>query len=80
MADSRTFSRQSFQEWAQSPLTQVYLRFLSDQRDQLAQKWASGEALDQRHQTKALLLGELASLEWSDYASFYGIGQQTDAD
>jgi hypothetical protein len=43
----------------------------------LARQWASGQAMDLQQQSKALLMGELSTLEWADYASFYGIEQET---
>lgn len=64
---------ESFREWKANPLTQEFFQFLKDQQSDLAQRWASGEAMDLQHQTKALLLGEMASLEWGHLASFYGL-------
>lgn len=51
----------------------LFRQFLRDQRDRLMEQWAAGQDMDLRHQTKALLLGELASLEWADYAQFYDL-------
>lgn len=54
----------------------LFRRFLRDQRDRLMEQWAQGQEMDLRHQTKALLLGELADLAFDDYAEFYGIEQE----
>lgn len=69
---AQRFTEQTFQEWVSRPLTKVFLAYLLDQRDRLKDQWAQGQEMDPRHQTKALLLGELASLEWADVAAFYG--------
>lgn len=67
------FNRDSLEEWRAHPLTQAYHRYLLHLRDRLKEQWASGEALDLRHQTKALLLQELASLSFEDYADAMGV-------
>ena len=73
MADSPRFNKQTFQEWRHHPLTGVFLQLLRDQRADLMEAWGQGQDLDLRHQTKALLWGELADLAWSDYCSYYEI-------
>ena len=72
------FSQESFREWTANPLTQEFFQFLKDQQSDLAQRWAAGEAMDLQAQTKALLLGEMASLEWKHLASFYGPDEPDD--
>jgi hypothetical protein len=69
----RRFDPKSFQEWKNNPLNRVFLAYLKDQQSDLMKQWASGQEMDLRHQTKALLLGELADLSWSDYAAHYEI-------
>lgn len=71
MANPERFNRQSFQEWANHPLTQVYRRFLKEQRDLLADQWARGLEMDSRSQAKALLLQELSTLNWADLVDQY---------
>jgi hypothetical protein len=73
MADSPRFNQATFQEWRGHPLTQPFLQFLRDQRAALGEKWMAGADLSLQDQTKALLMGELSSLEWSDVAGFYEI-------
>lgn len=81
MADSpRRFDRKSFLEWKAHPSTGPFLQFLRDQRSRLMDQWASGQEMDPRHQTKALLMGELADLEWPDVASFYDLSAEDSAD
>jgi hypothetical protein len=69
----RLFDRKTFQEWKANRLNQTFFQYLKDQRAKLAEEWASGQTMDMRHQTKALLLGELESLSFEDFAAFYGI-------
>jgi hypothetical protein len=73
----RRFDRQTLQEWQDSPLTAVFLQFLRDQQEALARKWAAGSpfppATRSEEQVMARLLGELADLEWADYATFYDL-------
>jgi hypothetical protein len=77
---ARQFTETSFREWKHSRLTQAYLQYLRDQVDRLKDQWAEGQEMDSRHQTKALLMGELASLEWADYAAFYGLPEGETSD
>lgn len=77
MAESR-FNKAQFQEWISRRDTQTFLRFLRDQRSDLMEQWAAGQDLDLRHQTKALLWGELAGLEWADYARHYDLAVEAD--
>ena len=72
MADKR-FNREQMEAWLASRQTQVFHQYLKDQRDRLMERWAAGEEMDLRYQTKALLLGELADLNFEDYADFYEI-------
>ena len=72
MAD-KLFNREQMEAWLASRQTQVFRQFLRDQRDRLMERWAAGEEMDLRYQTKALLLGELANIDFSDYAAFYEI-------
>jgi hypothetical protein len=67
------FNPTTWEEWKANPLTAVFLTFLKDQQLKLADQWMTGQELSAAHQAKALLMGELASLEWSDYARFYEI-------
>lgn len=67
------FTQQTFQEWRAHPLTAEFRQYLQDNREVLKEQWAQGQPLDLKHQTKALLMGELASLEWRDLAEFYGL-------
>jgi len=67
------FNPATLEEWRQSPLTQVFLRYLKDRQDRLASQWASGAALSAESQTQARLMGELSALDWCDYAEFYGL-------
>lgn len=69
----RRFDQKTFEEWINNPLTRVFLQYLKDQQSNLKDQWGRGQELDLRHQTKALLLGELSSLQFSDYADHYGI-------
>lgn len=71
MAEARRFNPQQFQEWRNSRLNQIFLRFLKDQQDSLGRLWAQGEQMSPVQQAKAQLLGELSTLEWADYAGFY---------
>lgn len=71
MADNRRFNSQTFQEWANLPLTKVYLRFLEDQRQQMMADWGRGVPMSPDHQIKARLLLELSTLEWADVEKFY---------
>lgn len=73
MADSPRFNKALFQEWKQARANQAFFQFLKDQRAALAEQWASGVEMDPRQQCKALLMGELSTLEWDDVRRFYGI-------
>ena len=65
--------KEQFQEWKGHPLTVEFLNYLRDNQTVLMRRWASGEPLTPEFQTKALLMGELSSLDWADYATFYGV-------
>ena len=56
-----------FKEWAASPVTQAAFKGLRDQQSNLALRWAAGECLSPAVQTKAQILGELASLSFEDW-------------
>lgn len=73
MAQDPQFSRKAFQEWKEARVNRPFLRFLRDNRAALAEQWASGVEMDSRQQCKALLMGELADLEWSDIEAFYAL-------
>jgi hypothetical protein len=76
------FDSQSFQAWRDNPLTQVFLQFLKDQQQALAQQWAAGSPFQlapiSAEQVKALLMGELSDLKWADYAGFYGLDEASE--
>lgn len=78
MADSPRFNKALFQEWKAHPANRPFLQFLLDQRAALAEQWASGVEMPPVQQCKALLMGELASLEWADVAAFYGVALDPD--
>lgn len=59
--------KRQFEEWASSPATKAAFKGLSDQRRDLMDRWAAGECLSPASQTKAKLLGELASLKFEDW-------------
>jgi hypothetical protein len=39
----------------------------------LAEKWAAGHQMTPYQQAKALLMGEMADLDWPDVAQFYQV-------
>jgi hypothetical protein len=55
----------------QAALAMVENGGLREQRDLLADQWARGQEMDPRQQCKALLMGELASINWSDIEMAY---------
>lgn len=71
MADR--FNKQAFQEWISRPQTKLFLRFLLDRQLELSRLWAMGTLMDPRDQMRAETLGDLARLEWRNYAEFYDI-------
>lgn len=72
MADSPRFSsKDQFRAWKDRKETQAFLSYLREQRDLLADQWARGQEMDPRQQCKALLMGELASINWSDVEMAY---------
>ena len=72
------FNKEAFLEWKAHPLTKTFQDFLRDNQTKLAQQWAAGTEMSQAQQAKALLMGELSDLEWSDYAGFYGLEADQD--
>ncbi len=80
MAPPRRFNPETFKEWINSPLTQVYLTFLLDRRRVLADLWMQGQSLPPEAQYQATFLGELSALEWANYAEFYGLEDEADQD
>lgn len=69
--------RQKFLEWKANPLTVEFLKYLKDNQTALMTAWGRGENLTPEHQCKAALMGELSSLEWADYATFYDIEEDS---
>jgi hypothetical protein len=67
------FNREGLEHWLSLRQTKLYLAFLRDQQAALGQLWARGQPMSPEQQAKALLMGELASLSWADYATFYGL-------
>ena len=67
------FSKDSFQEWINHPLTLIYLQFLMDRRSMLARKWAAGVKMDPESQMNAMFLGELSNLKFEEVEEFYEI-------
>lgn len=65
------FNRDLFLQWRDHPLTEVFRQYLLDQRETLGKAWMAGQPLSEAHQIKALLLGELADLDWDDVRQFY---------
>lgn len=70
---SPRFDPQSFQEWKSHPLTAIFRQYLKDQHQDLKDRWGAGQEMSPIQQSKALLMMELATLEWPDVAGFYGI-------
>lgn len=73
MADLDLFQREEMEAWLQSPPTRKFLAFLRSEQSKLGLRWQTGEEMSLQQQTKALLLGELASLNWADYALATGL-------
>jgi hypothetical protein len=67
------FNQESFNHWISLPQTKLFLAFLRDQQETLGKAWMAGQSMSPEQQCKALLMGELASLNFADYAAFYKI-------
>ncbi len=78
MAPTRRFNPETFKEWTNHPLTAVFLEFLRDRQASLGSLWMAGQSLPPEAQYQASFLGELAGLEWGDYAKFYGLDADQD--
>lgn len=77
MADSPRFkTKDQFRAWKDRPETQAFLAYLREQRDLLADQWARGQEMDPRQQCKALLMGELSTLNWSDIEAAYAKAEE----
>ena len=64
MADR--FDPEQFQAWVESPRTKLFLSYLWERREMLADQWARGQEMGPKAQLAALLLGEISSLKWAD--------------
>ena len=70
--------REQFLKWRDNPLTQAFLAYLKDYRDQLAMEWAKGSPLTQQDQCRAEFANDLTELTCADVRGFYGLEDKTD--
>ncbi|MGB1214601.1 MAG: hypothetical protein ACPG4X_14650 [Pikeienuella sp.] len=61
-----------FKAWKASPATKPFLAFLNEVREDLKERWASGEPLTKDEHAVAMVYGDVVKLEWADVAAFYG--------
>ena len=65
MASNPFENEETFNSWKHNPLTRSYRRFLLDWRNDIKEAWAAGERLPDNAQAMAMVLGDLANLEWN---------------
>ena len=64
---------EQFQKWKAHPVTGPFLAYLKDRQTALMEAWGRGAALPVDYQSKAMLLGELASLNCDEVRDFYQV-------
>ena len=67
------WTKERFDEWHSSPLTQDFFKFLSDKREDLKETWATGAQLGEKDEAIAFVYGDILSLEYEHVAAFYDI-------
>lgn len=71
MPDSQRFNQETFSQWRDHPLTELFLTYLKDRQARLANQWAQGNLMASETQARASLLGQLAQIRWDDVESEY---------
>jgi hypothetical protein len=65
--------QEAFQQWKDNPLTREFLSILKDRRQHLMEAWGRGQPLMPEQQAQAVLLGQLAEINFEDVQEMAGI-------
>lgn len=65
------WTQEEFTNWKASPLTQKFLAFLSDKREDLKETWAEGTPMSKDEEAIAFVYGDILSLEYEHVEEFY---------
>jgi hypothetical protein len=57
-------TEEEFQAWRHHPVTQPFLKFLHDVREEAKETWASGHQMSDDDRIEAKVYGDLLRLEW----------------
>lgn len=64
--------REAFGAWKGRPETAEFLEFIAEVREDLKERWASGELLDDKDHAIAIVYGDILALDYDrDVKAFY---------